>query len=122
MFAALRARSVLLIGFKEETMGTEMMHQTPASTSRAHRRIDTVVIGGGQVGLTTGYYLRKRGREFVILEAGQRIGDAWRNRWDSLKLFTPARYNGLPGLRFPALGSSYIDKDQMADYLESYAK
>lgn len=101
-------------------MSTEMMDR--GRKTQGHPTIDTVVIGGSQVGLTTGYYLKKQGRQFVILDAGERVGDAWRNRWDSLMLFTPARYNGLPGLKFPAPGSSYISKDQMADYLESYAK
>jgi putative flavoprotein involved in K+ transport len=85
------------------------------------KEIDTVVIGGGQAGLSVGYYLAKQRRPFVILEAGAHIGDAWRHRWDSLLLFTPARLNGLPGLRFPAPGGTFITKDQMAAYLESYA-
>ena len=57
----------------------------------------------------------------MILDAHPRVGDAWRNRWDSLLLFTPARYDGLPGMRFPASAGTFIGKDQMADYLESYA-
>jgi putative flavoprotein involved in K+ transport len=84
-------------------------------------RFDTVVIGGGQAGLAMGYYLKQQGREFVILNAGTRIGDAWRSRWDSLKLFTPAAFNALPGLPFPAPPASYPTKDAMADYLERYA-
>jgi cation diffusion facilitator CzcD-associated flavoprotein CzcO len=75
-------------------------------------RVETVVIGAGQAGLATGYHLARRGREFVILDANQRIGDAWRTRWDSLRLFTPARYDGLPGWPFPApacLRSSDLD-------------
>lgn len=87
----------------------------------AHHRIETVIVGGGQVGLAVGYQLKKRRRPFVILDASQRIGDAWRKRWDSLMLFTPARYNGLPGMRFPATGSSVVSKDQMADFLDEYA-
>jgi putative flavoprotein involved in K+ transport len=83
--------------------------------------LETIVIGGGQAGLSVGYYLAKRGRSFVILDAHQRIGDAWRLRWDSLLLFTPARMNGLPGMRFPAAGDRFINKDEMADYLETYA-
>ena len=55
-------------------------------------RVETVIIGGGQAGLATGFHLRRRGRPFVILDANQRIGDAWRQRWDSLRVFTPARY------------------------------
>ena len=84
-------------------------------------RVETVIIGGGQAGLATGYHLRKRGRPFVILDANQRIGDAWRNRWDSLRLFTPARYSGLPGWRHPGPTLSFPTKDEMADYLEAYA-
>jgi putative flavoprotein involved in K+ transport len=83
--------------------------------------VDTVVIGGGQAGLTLGYHLKKQGRSFVILDANERIGGAWRKRWDSLVLFTPARYDGLPGMPFPASGGSFVTKDQMADYLEAYA-
>jgi putative flavoprotein involved in K+ transport len=83
-------------------------------------RYDTVIIGGGQAGLATGHELRKRGQSFVILEANERIGDSWRKRWDSLRLFTPAKYDGLPGLRFPAPRWSFPTKDEMGDYLESY--
>jgi putative flavoprotein involved in K+ transport len=85
-------------------------------------RVETVIIGGGQAGLTTGYHLAERGRTFVILDANERVGAAWRTRWDSLRLFTPARYDGLPGVRFPAPAWSYPTKDEMADYLESYAE
>jgi putative flavoprotein involved in K+ transport len=84
-------------------------------------RLETVIIGGGQAGLSVGYRLAKRGRSFVILEANGRIGDSWRNRWDSLRLFTPARYNGLDGYPFPADGWTFPTKDEMADYLEAYA-
>jgi len=85
-------------------------------------RIQVVVIGGGQAGLSVGYCLAQRGLSFVILEANGRVGDSWRNRWDSLRLFTPARYNGLIGLPFPASASSFPTKDEMADYLEFYAR
>jgi putative flavoprotein involved in K+ transport len=84
-------------------------------------RFDTVIIGGGQAGLATGYHLAKRDLPFVILDANERIGDAWRKCWDSLRLFTPARYSGLTGWRFPAPAFSFPTKDQMADYLEAYA-
>lgn len=85
------------------------------------RSFDTIIIGGGQAGLSTGYYLRRQGRDFVILDANQRIGDSWRKRWDSLRLFTPARYNGLAGMPFPAPPHTFPTKDEMADYLEAYA-
>ena len=82
----------------------------------------TVVIGGGQAGLSVGYHLAKRGIPFVILDAHPRVGDAWRNRWDSLRLFTPSRYAGLPGFPFPGRGDAFLTKDEVADYLESYAQ
>jgi putative flavoprotein involved in K+ transport len=87
----------------------------------SNQNYDTIVIGGGQAGLATGYYLQKQGVNFIILDASQRIGDSWRNRWDSLQLFTPARYSGLPGMPFPAPPHSFPTKDDMADYLEAYA-
>jgi putative flavoprotein involved in K+ transport len=80
----------------------------------------TIVIGGGQAGLSVGYYLAQQGRPFVILDANQRVGDSWRQRWDSLRLFTPARFDGLVGMEFPAPAFSFPTKDQMADYLEMY--
>jgi putative flavoprotein involved in K+ transport len=83
--------------------------------------LDTVVIGGGQAGLAMGYYLATQHREFVILDAAARVGQTWRNRWDSLRLFTPAFHSGLPGMPFPAPGHSFPTKDQTADYLEAYA-
>jgi putative flavoprotein involved in K+ transport len=84
-------------------------------------RFDTVVVGGGQTGLTVGYHLARHDQSFVILDANERIGDSWRHRWDSLRLFTPARYNGLPGWPFPAAPWSFPTRDEMADYLEAYA-
>jgi putative flavoprotein involved in K+ transport len=84
-------------------------------------RIHTVVIGGGQAGLSVGYQLARRGVPFVILEANERIGDSWRRRWDSLRLFTPARFDGLAGMPFPAPAHAFPTKDEMADYLERYA-
>jgi putative flavoprotein involved in K+ transport len=83
-------------------------------------RTSTVVIGGGQAGLSVGYHLQQREVPFVILDAGERVGDAWRHRWDSLRLFTPAQYCGLDGLPFPAPAHTFPTKDEMADYLESY--
>lgn len=82
---------------------------------------DTIIIGGGQAGLATGYYLRQQERSFVILDANDRIGDSWRQRWDSLQLFTPARHNALPGMPFPAHPHTFPTKDEMADYLEAYS-
>jgi putative flavoprotein involved in K+ transport len=85
------------------------------------KRVQTVIIGAGQSGLSVGYHLAKRGVSFVILEQNQRVGDTWRHRWDSLRLFTPARYDGLVGMKFPAPRMSFPTKDDMGDYLESYA-
>jgi putative flavoprotein involved in K+ transport len=85
------------------------------------QQFGTIVIGGSQAGLAVGYHLKQRGLPFVILDENQRIGDAWRKRWDSLRLFTPARYNGLPGMPCPGLRWSYPTKDETADYLEAYA-
>jgi putative flavoprotein involved in K+ transport len=83
---------------------------------------DTIVIGGGQAGLSVGYYLKKQGRPFVILDANERIGGSWRTRtWNSLRLFTPARYDGLPGWSFPASAWSFPTARETADYLEAYA-
>jgi len=93
-----------------------------AQTRTAAERIETVVIGGGQAGLSVGYELKRRRRPFVILDANERTGESWRRRWDSLRLFTPARLDGLAGMRFPGKGDAFITKDQMADYLEAYAE
>ena len=84
-------------------------------------QVETVIIGGGQAGLSVGYHLARRDRRFLLLDANPRIGDPWRARWDSLRLFTPARYDGLPGWPFPAPGWSFPSKDALADYLEAYA-
>ncbi len=86
------------------------------------QQLGTVVIGGSQAGLAVGYHLKQRGLPFVILDENDRIGDAWRKRWDSLRLFTPGRYDGLPGMPFPGSPSSYPTKDETADYLEAYAR
>jgi putative flavoprotein involved in K+ transport len=83
-------------------------------------RIETVVIGGGQAGLATAYHLQRRKRPFVILEASARVGDHWREHWDSLRLFTPAALSHLPGMRQPGPGWSFATKDEFARYLEDY--
>lgn len=84
-------------------------------------RYETVIIGGGQAGLSVGYHLHKQSRSFVILDASARIGDSWRQRWDSLKLYSPAFRDGLPGMRFPAERIAYPTKDEFANYLAEYA-
>ncbi len=91
------------------------------ASSGGSGRFETVIIGGGQAGLAVAYHLARRERSVVILDANERIGDSWRERWDSLRVFTPARYDALPGWSFPAPGWSYPTKDEVADYLESYA-
>jgi putative flavoprotein involved in K+ transport len=85
-------------------------------------RFDTVVIGGGQAGLAMGHHLKARNLDFVILESDARVGDGWRHRWDSLRLFTPAAYSGLPGMPFPGSPAHLPHKDEVADYLEAYAE
>jgi putative flavoprotein involved in K+ transport len=85
-------------------------------------RFETVVVGAGQSGMAAGYHLTARDIDFVILGDEKRVGDNWRKRWDSLRLFTPARYSGLPGMPFPAMPSHLADKDEVADYLERYAE
>jgi putative flavoprotein involved in K+ transport len=82
--------------------------------------VNTVVIGAGQAGLATGYELSRRGTMFVILEANTRVGDVWRRRWDSLRLFTPARFSGLPGMPVSGPRNAQLGKDEFADYLEAY--
>lgn len=84
--------------------------------------LDTVVVGAGQAGLSTGYHLSRTGRRFVILDANPRLGDNWRCHWDSLRLYSPAGRDGLPGMKFPARPESFPGKDQVANYLEAYAE
>ncbi|WP_448072015.1 flavin-containing monooxygenase [Georgenia yuyongxinii] len=84
--------------------------------------LDTIVIGAGQAGLATGYHLTRQGVDVVILESRARVGDVWRERYDSLLLYSPAIGDGLPGMAFPAPRFSYPTGAQMADFLESYAQ
>ena len=81
--------------------------------------VETVIVGAGQAGLATAYHLKRRGRECVVLDDNQRVGDNWRRQWDSLRLYSPARYDGLPGMAFPAAQWSFPSKDEVADYLEA---
>jgi putative flavoprotein involved in K+ transport len=83
---------------------------------------ETVIIGAGQAGLAVGYHLARNDRSFVTLEAGEHVGDNWRRRFDSLRLYSPARYDGLPGWGVPLDPWEYPTKDQIADYLEAYAE
>lgn len=93
----------------------------PAPVDGDGEAVDTVVIGAGQCGLSTGYYLSQQSRSFTILDENHRVGDNWRRRYDSLKLYTPGRYNGLPGLAFPGAPSAFPSGHEMGDYLENYA-
>jgi putative flavoprotein involved in K+ transport len=99
-----------------------MRPQTAERSVARMQYVETIVIGGGQAGLATGYQLRKQNRPFLILDAHARIGDAWRQRWDSLRLFSPARFDALDGRRHSAKDFDFITKDEMADYLEAYAR
>jgi putative flavoprotein involved in K+ transport len=94
--------------------------RTPARPRPAERH-SVIVIGAGQAGLSMGYHLKRVGRPFLILDANARTGDSWRTRWNSLKLFTPAYLDGLDGMPFPAPAQSFPTKDEMADYLMTYA-
>ena len=92
-----------------------------ATSERGSERVDVAVIGGGQAGLAIGYFLALQRQRFVILEAADSIGAAWRTRWDSLRLFTPRRYSALPGLAFPGEPDGYAGRDEVIAYLEQYA-
>ena len=89
------------------------------TSGRGPTSFDVVVIGGSQAGLAVGYHLAKRGLRFVILDAGPETGHMWASRWDSLTLFTPAQYSGLPGMAFPMPNDTYPSKEDAA-YLRSY--
>lgn len=81
---------------------------------------NTIIIGGGQAGLAAGFYLKRRQTKFVILEASDRVGESWSNRYDSLKLFTFSRFNNLPGIAFPGNKDRFPTKDEVASYLNKY--
>ena len=87
-----------------------------------HERTDVLIVGAGQAGLAAGYHLKQRGISARILEADARVGDVWRRRYDSLLLYAPARYSVLPGMAMPLPGHAFPTGQQMADYLEAYAK
>jgi putative flavoprotein involved in K+ transport len=101
-------------------MEAALENRIPAEQSV--EQFDTIVIGGGQAGLAVGYYLKEHRGPFVILDANERIGGSWRTRtWHSLRLFTPSRFNGLPGWPYPAPAWSFPTARELADYLEAYA-
>src|SRR5215208_4106433 len=96
------------------------MQEETSQKGSPDRLLDVVVIGGGQAGLAIAWHLKRQGLRFVVLEAESELGHTWRDRWDSLKLFTPAQYDGLPGMPFPAPTDTYPTKDPVADYLQTY--
>jgi putative flavoprotein involved in K+ transport len=92
------------------------------SAKRPSAKFDVAVIGAGQAGLAMGYFLARRGLRFVILDSADSVGAAWRTRWDSLALFTPRRYDSLPGRAFPGDPNGYPTRDEVIAYLEKYAE
>jgi putative flavoprotein involved in K+ transport len=100
-------------------MGSSTDESTGGWTSEA---IDVAVIGAGQAGLAMGYFLRLQDRRFVILDRADSIGSAWRERWESLKLFTPRRYSALPRVPFPGDPDGYPARDEVTAYLERYGE
>jgi putative flavoprotein involved in K+ transport len=105
--------------------GAASMHlaeRPPRHVTTRREAFDVIVIGGGQAGLSVGYHLARAGARFLILDENERVGDPWRRRWDSLRLFTPAKFDGLDGMPFPAPGNYFPTKDEMANYLEAYAR
>lgn len=88
----------------------------------SHEDVETLIIGAGQAGLATAYHLQRAGREVLVVDASERVGDGWRHQWDTLKLYSPARYDGLPGMAFPAPAWSFPGKEEVADYFEAYAQ
>lgn len=91
------------------------------TTTVPSQTFDVIVVGGGQAGLAVAYHLSRQDVDFLVLDAGAETGESWRTRWDSLRLFTPAQYDGLPGMPFPAADGDYPNKDLVADYLRDYA-
>src|SRR5919106_2441505 len=101
---------------------TTTANERPAAGSPAGtERVETLIIGGGQAGLAAAYHLTTRGLTCLVLDANERIGDSWRKRWPTLKLYSPAAADGLPGMAFPAPKPSFPTGYEMADYLEAYA-
>jgi putative flavoprotein involved in K+ transport len=106
---------------EEGAAAMQLAGRKPGNAPRECESYDVIVIGGGQAGLSVGYHLARAGLRFIILDANRHVGDSWRNRWDSLRLFTSARFNGLDGMPFPAPRNYFPTKDEMADYLGEYA-
>jgi putative flavoprotein involved in K+ transport len=108
--------------FATLVFGGHVNSQTPNGASNIGNSYEVIVVGGGQAGLAIGYLLALQGRSFRILEAAEESAASWRERWDSLKLFTPVRYDSLPGLSFPGEPDSYPGRDEVAAYLTQYAR
>jgi putative flavoprotein involved in K+ transport len=103
----------------QHTQAAQLTHPTRLEGTE---HVDVLVIGAGQAGLAVGWHLREQGiTSFLLLDAGSEVGHVWRSRWDSLRLFTPAEYDALPGMPFPAPAGTYPIKDEVADYLRGYA-
>src|SRR5260370_24961992 len=110
-----------LAGIDSDGWSQERVRHEAAMNDASGNRFDVLVIGGGQAGLSVGYHLKQNGLRFVIVDASERIGDAWRTRWDSLTLFSPAGLDGLDGLPFPGPRHAFPTTEQKADYLERHA-
>jgi putative flavoprotein involved in K+ transport len=106
---------------EEGAAATQLPRRVAPPVTAKRETFDVIVIGGGQAGLSVGYHLARAGARFVILDANERVGDGWRKRWDSLRLFTPAKFDGLDGMPFPGPRNYFPTKDEMASYLETYA-
>jgi putative flavoprotein involved in K+ transport len=110
------------------TFGGPSVHSTDTTpiidgaSRESGGRVDVAVIGAGQAGLAIGHFLARAGRRFVILEAGESVATAWRDRWDSLVLFTPRSHDALPGLPFPGDPDGHPGRDEVVAYLEDYAR
>src|SRR3954451_10336368 len=121
-FAGVNPAEPLLASGADHAPTKEPLMSMPTPRSSGREPLDVLVIGAGQAGLALGYHLQRRRARFLLLDAGPEIGHSWRNRWDSLRLFSPAAYDSLPGLPFPAAADTHPSKDDVAEYLQAYAR
>src|SRR3954451_13808544 len=121
-FAGVNPAEPLLASGADHAPTKEPLMSMPTPRSSGREPLDVLVIGAGQAGLALGYHLQRRRARFLLLDAGPEIGHSWRNRWDSLRLFSPAQYDSLPGLPFPAAADTHPGKDDVADYLGAYVR